>query len=218
MKLILINSSIVLVTRDSIPPVNHDFLINKKVIPENFQKNNNSISTPVISQIHYKNGFTIVVEPKKILIQFQISSFDEVKNLHNLKLLKEISSNYLKLFDYIEYQVIGINFDFIKEKLQYNAFIEKFIKQDNHLSFENNRGEVLRVDLSYNLKGKQFNVQVIRAESRSQPANPQTTAPTFFPFFKINVNYPGNYAENKVTVIEELEENYNRSKEFIGKF
>ena len=220
MKLILINSSIVLVTQDSIPPVNHDFLINKKVIPESFQKKNNSISTPVISHIHYNNGFTIVVEPKKILIQFQISSFDfdEEKNLHNLKLLKEISSNYLKLFDYIKYQAIGINFDFIKEKLQYNAFIEKFIKQDNHLSFENNRGEVLRVDLSYNLKGKQFNVNVIRAESRSQPANPQTTAPTFVPFFKINVNYPGNYAENKVTVIEELEENYNRSKEFIGKF
>lgn len=215
---ILINSSIVLVTQDTVPSVNHDFLVNKKIIPENFQKKNNSISTPVISQIHYNNGFTVVAEPKKTLIQFQVPSVDESKNLDNLNLLKSIASEYIKLFEYIKYQAIGINFDFIRENLQYNFLIKKIIKQDNHLNFEDNKGEVRSIDLSYNLKGRQFNVKVIRVESRPHNANPQTTLPSFVPLFKINVHYPGDYAENKVTVVEELEENYNKSKKFIGEF
>ena len=48
MQLTLISSSVVLVTQDPVPSVNHDFLVNKKIIPEDFQKKNNSISTPVI--------------------------------------------------------------------------------------------------------------------------------------------------------------------------
>ena len=133
MQSILINSSIVLVTQDHVPPVNHDFLVNKKIIPENFQKKNNSISTPVVSQIYYNNGFTIVTEPKRTLIQVQVPSVDESKNLKNLSLLRNISSEYIKSFEYINYQTIGINFDFIREGLKYSSFIEKIIKQDAQL-------------------------------------------------------------------------------------
>lgn len=218
MQSILINSSIVLVTQDTVPSVNHDFLVNKKIIPENFQKKNNSISTPVISQIHYNNGFTIVAEPKRILIQFQIPSTDESKNLNNLKLLKSIVSKYIKLFEYIKYQAIGINFDFIRENLQYSSFIKKIIKQDNHLNFEDNKGEVRSIDLSYNLKGKQFNIKVIRVESRPQQADLQSAFQKFVPLFKINIHYPGDYAENKATIVEEIEESHNRSINFIGGF
>ena len=152
------------------------------------------------------------------MIQFQIPSVDKSKDLDNLKLLKNIASKYIKLFEYIKYQAIGINFDFIMENLQYNSFVEKIIKQDNHLSFEDNKGEVRSIDLSYNLKGKQFNVKVIRVESRPQHTDPQNTLQNFVPLFKINIHYPDNYAENKATVVEELEENYNRSKNFIEEF
>ena len=219
MPLILINSSIVLMTQDHVPSVNHDFLVNKKVIPENFQKTNNFISTPVVSNIYYSNGFTIVAEPKRTLIRFQVPSIDESKNLDNLKLLRNIASKYIKVFEYIKYQAIGINFDFIREKLQYNSFVEKIIKQDNdHLNFENNKGEVRSIDLSYNLEGKQFNVKVIRVEKETQNTNFQNTIHNFVPLFKINIHYLGDYATNKVTIVEELEKNYNRSKKFIGGF
>ena len=218
MQLILINCSIVLITQDHMPSINHDFLVNRKIIPEKFQKKNNSISTPVLSQIYYNNGFTVIVEPKKILIQFQVPSVEELKNLENLSLLQDIASRYIKSFEYIRYQAIGINFDFIKEHLQYNSFIEKIVKQDEHLSFQGNKGEVRSIDLSYNLKGTQFNVKVIKVESRPRNANLQSTLPVFVPLFKINIHYPGDYAENKITVVKELKENYNRSKKFIGGF
>ena len=218
MQSILINSSIVLVTQDHVPPVNHDFLVNKKIIPENFQKKNNSISTPVVSQIYYNNGFTIVTEPKRTLIQVQVPSVDESKNLKNLSLLRNISSEYIKSFEYINYQAIGINFDFIREGLKYSSFIEKIIKQDAQLSFENNKGEIRNLELSYNLKGKQFNVKAIKVEGKTQSANHQDTIYGFVPFFKINVNYPSNYTDNKTTIVKELEENYNQSKKFIGGF
>ena len=218
MQSILINSSIVLVTQDHVPPVNHDFLVNKKIIPENFQKKNNSISTPVVSQIYYSNGFTIVTEPKRTLIQVQVPSVDESKNLKNLSLLRNIAFEYIKSFEYINYQAIGINFDFIREGLKYSSFIEKIIKQDAQLSFENNKGEIRNLELSYNLKGKQFNVKVIKVESKTQSTNHQNTIHDFVPFFKINVNYPSNYTDNKTTIVKELEENYNQSKKFIGGF
>ena len=208
-----------LVTQDHVPSVNHDFLVNKEIIPENFQKKDNSLSTPVVSQIYYNNGFNIIAEPKKTLIQFQNPSTDESKNLNNLNILKDISSKYIKLFEYIRYQAIGINFNFIRTNLKYDSFIKELIKSDSsHLSFENNKGEVRSIDLSYNLSGKQFNVTVIKVESKTQSANLQNATQTFVPFFKINVHYPNNYAENKATIIEELEENYNKSKKFIGGF
>ena len=215
MRLILINGSVALVTRDYMP-VTHDFLINQKIIPESFQKTNSSFSTPVASQIHYKNGFSITIEPQKTMIQFQKPSADESESLKNLNTLEDIASKYVDLFKPIKYQAVGINFDFIREDLKYSLFIEKMIKTDNpHLNFENNAGNIQRIDLSYNLKGKQFNVTVIKAEKKPQ----NTSQPNVFvPFFKFNAHYPDHYAGNKAAVIEELKENYERSKKFIGRF
>ena len=213
MQLILINSSIVLVTQDPMPSVNHDFLVNKNIIPDSFQKRNNSISTPVVSQIYYNNGFTVVTEPKRTLIQVQVPDTDESENLKNLNLLRNIASEYIKWFEYINYQAIGINFDFIKEGLKYSSFVEKIIKQDAQLSFENNKGEIHNLELSYNLKGKQFNAKIIKVESKTQDQNS-----VYVPFFKINVNYPGNYTDNKATIVGEIEENYHQSKKFIEEF
>ena len=215
MQSVLINSSIVLVTQEHVPSINHDFLVNQKIIPKDFQKKNNSISTPVVSQIYYNNGFTIIAEPKRTLIQFQIPSADESKNLKNLDLLKDIASKYIKLFEYINYQAIGINFDFIRNDLQYNSFVEKIIQKDNDcLDFEDTKGEFRNIELSYNLKGKQFNIKITRITRKS---NVQVSVHDFVPLFGINVHYPGGYSNSKV-IVEELTENYNKSKQFIGDF
>ena len=164
MQLILINCSVVLVTQDHVASVNHDFLVNQKVIPENFQKKGNSFNTPVVSQIYYSNGFNIIGEPNKTLFQFSAPNVNESDNLNNLNILKGISSKYVQLFN-INYKAIGINFDFIRDDLEYHSFIEKLVKKDSaSLSFENNKGEVCSIDLSYNVKGKQFNVTAKKVE------------------------------------------------------
>ena len=213
--MILINSSMVLVTQDLVP-VNHELLASQKVIPESFRKAPHSFSTPVASQIHYENGFSITVEPQKTGIHFQKPETDESKSLKNLNLLKYISLKYIELFKAVKYKAVGINFDFIREDLKYDSFMEKIIKKDSsHLNFESNAGNVQRIDLSYNLKGKQFNVTVIKAEKSRQNAGQPVV---FTPFFKFNAHYPAHYTDNKAAVIEELKENYERSKKFIGRF
>ena len=218
MQLILINCSVVLVTQDHVASVNHEFLVNQKIIPESFQKKGNSFNTPVVSQIYYSNGFSIISEPNKTLFQFLIPNINESDNLSNVNILKDISSKYIQLFN-IQYRAVGINFDFIRDKLTYNSFIEQFVKSDNpHLKFENNTGAVHSIDLSYSLKGKQFNIKVRKVERTKRNAQLQKTAHDFVPYFKVNVHYPGDYADNKVTIIEELEEIYKKSKQFIGGF
>ena len=212
MKIVLINCSVVLLTQDHVASINHEFLVDKKIIPEDFQKKQNSFNTPVISQIHYKNGFNILIEPNKT--QFRISNTNE-NELNNLKIVKDISSKYLSFFN-PKYKAIGINFDFIRDELVYQSFIEKVIKMDSpYLHFDNNKGDISKIDLSYNVKGKHFNITVIKAEQIKNNEQSQETRKAFVPYFKVNVHYPNNYNNNPVSIIEELEENHKKSKKFI---
>ena len=215
MKIALINCSVVLLTQDQGASINHEFLVDKKIIPKDFQKNPNSFSTPVVSQIHYNNGFSILIEPNKT--QFQIANTQENES-NNLQIVKDISSKYLNFFN-PKYKAIGINFDFIRDSLGYQSFIEKIIKMDSpYLNFDNHKGNIRKIDLSYNIKGKQFNIAVIRAEHIKDNLQPQETNKTFVPYFKVNVHYPKNYNNNAVNIIEELIEDYKKSKKFIEDF
>ncbi|MDE0518481.1 MAG: hypothetical protein OXH36_02845 [Bdellovibrionales bacterium] len=218
MQLILINCSVVLVTQDHVASVNHEFLVNQKVIPESFQKKSNSFNTPVVSQIYYSNGFNIIGEPNKTLFQFSNPNINESDNLNNLNTLKDICSKYVQLFN-INYKAIGINFDFIRDDLGYQSFIEKVVNMDSaHLNFESNKGEIRSIDLSYNVRGKQFNVTARKVERVKQNTQLQETEKDFVPFFKVNVHYPSGYTDNTINIIGELEENYKKSKQFIEGF
>ena len=218
MSVVLVSSSVVFLTEDHVPSLNHDFLANQKIIPEDFKKKNDSISTPIVSHINYENGFTVIVDPKKTLIQFQNSSAEEKDILENLNLLKGIASKYLNFFKTLTYKAIGLNFDFVKETLDYTSFIKKNIQKDDSLNFENNKGDIRNIELSYNSKGKQFNIKILKAKRTDQEEYSQNKPPTFVPLFQTNTHYTENYNENKVTIIEELEDNYNRLKKFIGSF
>ena len=218
MKLILTNFSVVLVTQDHLASISHELLVNKQVIPNHFQKKDNSFNTPVVSQIHYSNGFSIIGEPNKTLLQFLNPSTNESNNSNNLTLMKEVSSKYIRLFD-IRYQAIGINFDFVRDDLEYQSCIEQLVRTDsNHLSFESNKGETQSIDLSYRLKGKQFNVTIMKAERKATSGSVPKTKVAFVPFFKLNFHYPSDYTDNTVSIIEELEKNYKESKKFIEGF
>ena len=204
MKLTLIDCSVVLVTQNHVAPINHEFLVNQKVIPKNFQKSNDFSYPPNLIQIDYKNGFSIVGELNRTLFQFSNPNNTQ----DHLNLLKEIASKYISLFN-IAYQVIGINFNFIRYDLEYQSFIKQVVKLDSpHLMFDSKKLD--NIDLSYNLgiRGKQFNVNVSKKE---QPKRTLT-------YFKINVHYPGDYADDKTVIIGELEENYKKSTQFIEGF
>ena len=218
MQAILVNCSVVLLTKDYIPSVNHEFLANKKIVPEDFQKNPNSLSTPVVSQINYKNGFNIKVEPERTEFQFLNLGVAEKNNLNKLLLLKEISSKYVSVFEYIKYQAVGINFVFIRDDLNYHSVIEQIVKKDNpHTSFENNKGTINSINLSYSVNGTTFNVTVNRAEKKLS-RSPQNVNINFVPLFQINIHYLGEYANNKASIISNIQDNYKQAKKFIGRF
>ena len=160
------------------------------------------------------------MEPDRTTFQFSNlgSSGSEESNLNNLQLLQKISSQYVSVFEYIKYQAVGINFMFIRDTLKYTSVIEKIVKRDGpHIDFEDNKGSVNNINLSYSIKGTTFNVTASRAEKKSSQ-NSQNAKLEFVPLFQINIHYPGEYADNKASIISNIQDNYQQAKKFIGKF
>ena len=208
-EILFINSSIVLVTENLMPSVTHDFLVNQKIIPKDFQVQGIPLYIPPVSQIKYNNGFNITIEPNKL--QFMISKKPipkEEEEKEALHLLMDVSKKYVNFFSDIKCKSIGINFQFIREDLQFNSLIEKTIKPDSPcLKFENHKGEVSTINVSYNnWKGKQFNV-VMNKIQRIDPL-----PPTDVILFNINISYPSSYSP---VIVEELIENFEKSQQFI---
>ena len=207
-ELLLTNSSVVLVTASPVPSVTHEFLVNQNIIPQDFQVQGTPFYTPPVSQIKYNNGLNIITEPNKIQLSKSVIKKEEKKDCVNE--LKEISLKYVELFNDIKCNSIGINFQFIRDDLKFSSLIDKTIKSDSScLKFEDHKGEVSTINVSYNnWKGKQLNVVI----SKIQKINP--SPPIDVVLFNININYPNTYGE-KATIIGELTENFEKSQRFI---
>ena len=209
-EILFINSSVVLVTEKPVSSVTHDFLVNQKIIPTSFQVQGIPLYMPPVSQIKYNNGFNITIdEPNKI--QFMISKptlKGEEEKEAVLNLLMDVSTKYVHFFSDIKCRSIGINFQFIREDLQFNSLIKKTIKPDSPcLKFEGHEGEVSTINVSYNnWKGKQLNVVI----SKIQRINPRP--PKDVILFNINISYPSDYSP---VIIKELIENFEKSQQFI---
>jgi len=215
-QLLFLNSSVVLIAKNQMPQVNPDFLMSKGIIPSDFVVQQGSVNIPSLSQVQYGNGFQITVEQNsKALFQVLLQNKQEDMILSDLKLLQQISSNFINCFPNIPYQETGINFDVIGEGLEYNSFIQKIINSDNfYLKFEDNEADINNMNLSYKIGGKQLNVQTFKLEA----TDVRTNSKRFVPLFKINMHYLQNYSDNKVSIINEAEDNYMLSKKFVERF
>ena len=215
---LFLNSSVVLIAPNQIPQVSHDFLMNKKIIPNDdfVIQPENSFNVPPLTRIQYKNGFSIIIEQNsKALFQVTFNKKNENAILSDLKCLKQISSNFFNSFENIPHQAIGINFDVIVKGLQYDSFMQNFINSDNsYLKFDGNECKINNINLSYKIKGKHLNIQVIKLEK----VNENTSNKNFIPLFKINIHYPQNYTDNKINIMDDVEKNYKLSKKFIERF
>ena len=208
-EILLTNSSVVLMIQSSVPSVTHEFLVNKKIIPSDFQIQGAPFYTPPVSQIKYTNGFNITTEPSRVQIMTSKPVTEEREKKNNLNLLTDISLKYVEFFNDITCKSIGINFQFIRDNLNFEHLMKQTIKPNSsYLKFEDCKGEVGTVNVSYNWKGKQFNVSI----NKVQKIVPQPS--TNVTFFNINVNYSDNYGE-KFAIIKELIENFEKSQQFI---
>ena len=219
MQEILINSSVVLVTLDPIPSVNHDFLVNKQIIPKDFQTTQHFLNTPVVSQVDYKNGFNITIEPNKALFQLSRPYTNEQDSLKSLSVLQDISSKYIKVFEYLKYQAIGINFKFIKDDVMYDSIIKQVVKPESpYLMLENNKGAVNNISVSYTVQGKVFNVYLNKMQKKSPAQNNQKSKESFVPLFDINIHYSNKYTNNPENIVAEIKANYQQALQFIRRF
>ena len=211
-KIILANSGITLITKGQLQPITPDFLVQKDIVPKNFAiiKEKTIYAFP-ISHINYTNGFSIVTEPNRILFQNIPNSKEKDEALD---LLEDISSKYITLFKKIlEWEFIGINFDFIKDDLHFETFVEKSINLNSpFFNFEGKKSDIQKIDTSYDLKRKKFNITINKILKR----NINTNTEDFITLFKINVHYDREYDDNIVNIINELKENYEKSLNFIS--
>ena len=214
-KVILVNSGITLITKDQLQPITHDFLVQKDIVSKDFEviKEKTIYAFP-ISQISYTNGFSMAIQPNRILFQvLNIPNFEKERK-RALDLLKDISSKYVTLFrEILECKVIGINFNFIKDDLHFETFVEKSINLNSpFFNFEGKKSDIQKIDTSYSLKSKKFNVTINKISKR----NIETNTEDFITLFQINVQYDREYDNNIVNIINELKGNYEKSLKFIS--
>ena len=213
-KIILVNSVITLITKDQLKSITHDLLVQKGIVPEDFEviREKTFYAFP-ISQISYTNGFSIRTEPNRTLFQILIPNFKE-KRKKSLNLLKKISLKYVTLFkEILECKFIGINFDFIKDDLHFETFVKKSINlNSSFFNFEGKKSDIQKIDTSYVFKGKKFNITISKISKRDIKTNVED----FITLFKINVHYDLQYDDDIVTIINELKENYEKSLKFIS--
>ena len=210
---LFINSSVTLVSPNQMPQVSHEFLISREIVSDGFVvRPGGSISIPQLSQIEYANGFQISIEQNsKAMFQVFLGNQDTTVVLSHLKLLQKVSSSFVDCFKNISYQAVGINFDVIGRGLRYNSLMQKLAKTD--ITFDDSQPDVNDIHLSYAVQGKQANIQIVKMEE----TDPNVREKNFVPLFKINMHYSKNYTDNVINIFNEIEKNYQQSKEFVEK-
>ncbi len=216
MKATLQSSSVVLVARKgcTIPPVNHDLLKSREIIPKEDsgfnQPNPNSFSIPPASQTHYNNGFSISTEPNRMTIQYLHQPGRNEKDC--IFSLEKIATNCLSLFNHVDYSEIGINFMLAKENVDYVLCTDSLVKPDVDMIFEfgDEKGVISNLTLFYKIKGKHFNVSISGSE--------EVEGSKKIPVLNVNVHYPEDYSNNKASIIKELPENLDLANKFADRF
>lgn len=85
--------------------LNKDFLINNKIIPSDW-KDDQTVSTPVVSSIKFRNGIQWLVDQGRLDIskEYDVPFSDYVDGkIHHL------AASYVKLLPHVSYQDIGLN-------------------------------------------------------------------------------------------------------------
>jgi len=98
--------SVVVVAKDHNPSIlNPDFLKINQIVPGDFESTE-TIVTPQVSLVKFKNNITITVESRKLQI---VDDLDGNKRLEE-SLIADMAIKYIKKLPHVNYQSVGINF------------------------------------------------------------------------------------------------------------
>ena len=101
----LVGLTIVLLTKANNPSiVNPDFLRINKICPEELAVAEPAVTTPVFSQISYKGGITVKVDPNRVIFE----QGDSILGLDEI-IVPEMAGAYAKVIPHVTYTAVGIN-------------------------------------------------------------------------------------------------------------
>ena len=104
--MLLVHLSVVLIVGGTTDPsvINPDFLRHKAIVERGLEVEEPPISTPLFSQVAFKDGIAVIAEPNRFVIREQGDSLTE----ENCK-SPEIVRRFLDEFSHLSYSAIGIN-------------------------------------------------------------------------------------------------------------
>jgi hypothetical protein len=118
----LIECSIVAAGKNHNPSIlNPDFLKRNKIVPEEGWEAEKILATDVFSQVAFKNGIVITVEPQKIIFLDN----DPSRSISE-PALDDIAISYIKKLPHVTYTAVGINFKYVvffKDKEEAERFV-----------------------------------------------------------------------------------------------
>jgi hypothetical protein len=126
MKAHLVQFSVVVVGRTHNPSIlNPDFLAINEIVPREWKwEVDQTITTPPLAMVRYKNGVVVVVEPNKLQV---VDTSD--KQEPSSSRIVAIATRYTETLPHVRYTAVGINFHSIAERTMPGEFLkEQFVK------------------------------------------------------------------------------------------
>ena len=181
------------------PPIvhlNHDMLVSKGVVAQDRAlQPGQSVSTDVVSRLHYTDGLKIVSEPQRLTLV--MPQQPQVR----LDALKGVAQKCIALCQ--QPQAIGINFLLARDDMSYKVFADKFLHSLPH--FDDKEAKAHQLAWSYKLgQSIKLNIEVLEANKQGLD---EAVA-----FFRANIHYAGN----TTNALDELEKNHKSLLKFIG--
>ncbi|MFC1736426.1 hypothetical protein ACFL1X_09920 [Candidatus Hydrogenedentota bacterium] len=206
MDITVANVSVVVTAQQHNPAILHpSFLKAQGIVPQDWQDDPQTISTPVLARVGFTNGVEFVVQPQRLKIT-QLGS--EENNLRN-SCLPNITKNYVLALPHVKHTAIGINVScFIKDSSPGSTLTEQFITKGTW-NDKTLKPESCEVKLTYGVPEAHLQLSCQPGELRIDPSAP-------VPGIVLNGNYHTDLPDGRV--IETIEESLSRFQERYDHF
>jgi len=159
-KLQITQLAFVILARNHNPSLlNPDFLRINKIVNADWAVTSPVFTTDIISQIVYKNGVTIIIQPDKISFEQLI----EGEYYENKVLLQDVVLRYLEVFPHINYDALEINpkghIEFQSQEELDNYISDYLLRPGDWKNFLN-KNPSLSATLIYSFEDSQINISI----------------------------------------------------------
>lgn len=191
----------------SLLPLNHDFLLRHSVVPEDWAPQvERSFSTPVVSQVCYKNGFKIVYEPRKLSVLMPLGGpvLQDNRVPEELAFLQKVSQKSLELCQ--DVQALGLNFLIARNDLPFEKLADRFLK--NLPACDNHKARPRELSWVYDL-GEAQRLDIISSEAYKNKSTPVS-------LFRVNRHYECKGKVQKHMFLNDINTTYKMVAQLVG--